>query len=65
MRKVKDKFITAINLWLVPFLIGGWIAIGFKITQQTLIRIESTSKSQLRFLKKEIVPTEKQVKALI
>ncbi len=46
---------TAINLWLLPFLIGGSIAIGYKITHKALFRLENKNKHSQNFLKKEIV----------
>ena len=59
MRKTKNSFQTAINLWLMPFLIGGSLAIGYEITHKTLLKLENKSKHSQKFLKKEIGLTTK------
>jgi len=57
MSKERNNFETAINLWLLPFLIGGSLAIGYEITNKTLLRLESKNKYSHRLLEKEIVLT--------
>ena len=59
MRKTKNSFQTAINLWLMPFLIGGALAIGYEITHKTLLKLENNSKYSQKLLKKEIGLTTK------
>jgi len=59
MNKMKVHIRTAINLWLMPFLIGGALAIGYEITHKTLLKLENKSKHSQKFLKKEIGLTTK------
>ncbi len=58
MSKTKKNLQTAINLWLLPFLIGGSLVIGYEITQKSLLRLDQRSKQSLKFIKKEIVVTK-------
>ncbi len=62
MDQAKDYFRTAINLWLIPFLIGGSLAIGYEMTHKILIRFENKSKVNHNLLKKEILLTRKNKK---
>ena len=57
MSKARNNFETAINLWLLPFLIGGSLAIGYEITSKALFKLESKNKLSHKLLEKEIVLT--------
>ena len=57
MSKARTTFRTAINLWLLPFLIGGSLAIGYEITHKAFVRLEKKNKHSQKFLKQESVVT--------
>ena len=65
MHKAKENFNKAINLWLVPFLIGGSIATGYEITHKTLTKIENKSKNGLEFHTKEIISNYQKKSSLL
>ncbi len=59
MKKSKKKFQPFINYWLLPFLIGGSLAIGYKITRKALTRLPNQTMYSSQSLPKESVLTAK------
>ena len=59
MKKSKRKFQPFINYWLLPFLIGGSLAIGYKITRKALTRLPNQTMYRSQSLQEESVLTAK------
>ncbi len=55
MSKAKGNFRTAINFWIVPFFIGGSLAIGYEMTHKVLISTENKSRLTQTSVKKQII----------
>ncbi|KGG16724.1 MULTISPECIES: hypothetical protein [unclassified Prochlorococcus] len=47
MNITKSNLKKITNIWIMPFLFGGFLAIGYEGTKKALIRLQASSKESL------------------